>query len=95
MEPYDSLSGRVTCRAMSADQSDTEESNPKTFGGPVIAILIVFSLPGLFLTLLSSSGIGGPNFSWFWASANVGFAVSVLYLLTKIANGVYQRDLDH
>jgi hypothetical protein len=71
---------------MSSDQST---SDSQQFGGPVIGIMIAFCSVGVLLTLLSSNGIGGPNFAWFWGSANVGFAVSVLYLLTKIANGVY------
>jgi len=79
---------------MSSDQPASDGQQVR-FGGPVIAIMVAFVSVGVLLTLLSSNGIGGPNFAWFWGSANVGFAVSVLYLLTKIANGVHRPEPDH
>jgi len=80
---------------MSADQSDTGDSGEQTFGGTVTSIMGACTGIGLLLTLLSAGDVGGPDFTLLWGGMVLGFGVSLLYLLTKIANGVHQRDAGH
>lgn len=70
---------------MPATQDTENDDRDATFGGVIYAIMAISICSGIVSSLVITTPVA--LFAWFW----VGFAVSVLYLLTKIANSVYQQ----